>query len=218
MTLLAPLIIPHARTWPREASVRYVGRRPWQAAPTLRLFHCRGQAMIVGMAVPPPTPQLVFREMTLDDLDDMAALLGDPEVMRYYPHPKNRDEALAWISWNQRLYCTHGYGLWLLSLRDTGVFVGDCGLTPQQVDGVTEIEVGYHVRACLQGRGLATEAAGACRDYARDVLGAGRLIAIIDPHNQPSQRVAENLGLVVARTSDNDGRWNSRQLIYAASL
>src|SRR4029453_11485779 len=41
MTLLAPLIIPHARTWPREAPVRYVGRRPWQAASTLRLFHCR---------------------------------------------------------------------------------------------------------------------------------------------------------------------------------
>jgi RimJ/RimL family protein N-acetyltransferase len=177
-----------------------------------------GQARIVGMAVPPPTPQLAFREMTPNDLDDMAALLGDPEVMRYYPHPKNRDQALAWISWNQRLYRTHGYGLWLLSLRDTGVFVGDCGLTPQQVDGVTEIEVGYHVRACLQGRGLGTEAAGACRDYARDVLEVDRLVAIIDPHNQPSQRVAENLGLVVARTSDNHGRWTSRQLIYAASL
>jgi RimJ/RimL family protein N-acetyltransferase len=72
------------------------------------------------MPVPPPTPQLVFREMTPDDLDDMAALLGDPEVMRYYPRPKTRDEASAWISWNQRLYRTHGYGLWLLSLRDTG--------------------------------------------------------------------------------------------------
>jgi RimJ/RimL family protein N-acetyltransferase len=46
-----------------------------------------------------PTP---FREMTPDDLDDMAALLGDPKVMRSYPHPKSRDEALAWITWNQR--------------------------------------------------------------------------------------------------------------------
>ena len=170
------------------------------------------------MAVPLPTPRLVFREMTLDDLDDMAALLGDPEVMGYYPRPKNRDEASAWITWNQRLYRTYGYGLWLLSLGDTGEFVGDCGLTPQQVDGVTEIEVGYHVRACLQGRGLATEAAAACRDYARDVLEVDRLIAIIDPRNQPSQRVAENLGLVVARTSDNHGRWTSKRLIYAASL
>ena len=68
------------------------------------------------MAVPLPTPRLVFREMTLDDLDDMAALLGDPEVMGYYPRPKHRDQASAWITWNQRLYRTYGYGLWLLSL------------------------------------------------------------------------------------------------------
>jgi RimJ/RimL family protein N-acetyltransferase len=65
---------------------------------------------------------------------------------------------------------------------------------------------------------LATEAAAACRDYARDVLKVDRLIAIIDPRNQPSQRVAEKLGLVVARNSDNRGRWSSRQLNYAASL
>jgi RimJ/RimL family protein N-acetyltransferase len=156
--------------------------------------------------------------MTPDDLDDMAALLGDPQVMRYYPHPKSREEALAWIAWNQRLYREHGVGLWLLTLRDSGEFVGDCGLTPQQVDGVTELEVGYHVRAALQGRGLATEAAGACCDYARDLLGVDRLIAIIDPRNRPSQRVAEKLGLVVERDSDNHGRWSSTKRIYAASL
>jgi RimJ/RimL family protein N-acetyltransferase len=66
---------------------------------------------------------------------------------------------------------------------------------PLQVDGVTELEVGYHIRAALQGRGLATEAATACCDYARDVLGADRLIALIGLRNRPSQRVAEKLGL-----------------------
>jgi RimJ/RimL family protein N-acetyltransferase len=174
--------------------------------------------MLADMPAPPPTPRLAFREMTPDDLDDMAALLGDPQVMRYYPHPKSRDEALAWIAWNQRLYREHGVGLWLLTLRDTGEFAGDCGLTPQQVDGVTELEVGYHVRAPLQGRGLATEAAAACRDYARERLRADRLIAIIDPRNRPSQRVAEKLGLVVERDSDNQGRWRGPQRIYAALL
>jgi RimJ/RimL family protein N-acetyltransferase len=83
---------------------------------------------------------------------------------------------------------------------------------------VTEIEVGYHVRTALQGRGLATEAAAACHDYARDVLKVDRLIAIIDPRNRPSQRVAEKLGLVAERDSDNDGRWRSPRRIYAASL
>jgi RimJ/RimL family protein N-acetyltransferase len=170
------------------------------------------------MPVPRPTPRLAFREMTPDDLDDMAALLGDPQVMRYYPHPKSREDASAWIAWNQRLYRDHGFGLWLLTLGESGDFVGDCGLTPQQVDGVTEIEIGYHVGTAWQGRGLATEAAAACRDHARDVLGLERLIAIIDPRNRPSQRVAEKLGMVVERDSDNRGRWSSPQRIYAMSL
>jgi RimJ/RimL family protein N-acetyltransferase len=169
------------------------------------------------MPAPPATACLAFREMTPDDLDDMAGLLGDPQVMRYYPRPHSREQASAWIAWSQRLYRDHGFGLWLLTLRNGGEFVGDCGLTPQQVDGVTEIEVGYHLRTGLQGRGLATEAAAACRDYARDVLGLERLIAIIDPRNRPSQRVAEKLGLVVERESDNHGRWSSPRRIYTMS-
>ena len=168
------------------------------------------------MPVPPPTPRLAFREMTPDDLDDVAALLGDPEVMRYYPHPKDRAEALAWIAWNQRLYREHGFGLWLLNLRDGGEFVGDCGLTPQQVDGVTEVEVGYHVRADLQGRGYATEAAAACRDHARDVLAVRRLVAIIVPDNTPSRRVAERIGLRFDRATTS--RSGQPVHVYAARL
>jgi hypothetical protein len=70
------------------------------------------------------------------------------------------------------LYRSGGFGLWLLSLSDTGEFAGQCGLTPQHVQGTVDIEVGYHIRPELQGRGYATEAAAACRDYARDVLGS----------------------------------------------
>jgi RimJ/RimL family protein N-acetyltransferase len=163
----------------------------------------------------PESARLTFREMTPDDLDDMALLLGDPEVMTYYPRPKTRDEAVQWIKWNRALYRTHGYGLWLLSTADDG-FVGDCGLTPQMVDGVTELEVGYHVLPALQGRGYATEAAAASRDFARDVLGATRLIAIIHPDNRPSQRVAEKIGLhPEKRTVVHGGR---DAIIYAAVL
>jgi RimJ/RimL family protein N-acetyltransferase len=144
--------------------------------------------------------------MTASDLDAMADLLGDPEVMAFYPRPKSRAEALGWIEWNQRLYRERGFGLWAIELRDTGAFVGDCGLTPQEVDGMPEVEVGYHVRRLLQGRGYATEAAAASRDYARDVLGLGRLIAIIDPRNVPSQRVAERIGLGLEKETDWSGK------------
>jgi RimJ/RimL family protein N-acetyltransferase len=163
----------------------------------------------------PESRRLTFREMSPDDLDDMALLLGDPEVMTYYPRPKTRDEAVQWIEWNRSLYRLHGYGLWLLTTADGG-FVGDCGLTPQVVDGVTELEIGYHVLLARQGRGYATEAAAASRDFAREVLGATRLIAIIHPDNRPSQRVAEKIGLrPEKRTTVHGGR---DSIIYAAAL
>jgi len=162
----------------------------------------------------PECDRLTFREMSADDLDGMALLLGDPEVMTYYPRPKTRAEAAYWIEWNRGLYRLHGYGLWLLTTTDDG-FVGDCGLTPQVVDGVTELEVGYHVLPALQGRGYATEAAAASRDFARAVLGATRLIAIIHPDNRPSQRVAEKIGLrPEKRTTVHGGR---DAIIYAAA-
>ncbi len=76
-----------------------------------------------------------------------------------------------------------------------GGFVGDCGLTWQSVNGRPELEVGYHVRLELQGRGYATEAALACLEFARDVVGAALLVAIIHPDNAASLRVAERLGM-----------------------
>ena len=84
------------------------------------------------------------------------------------------------------------------------------------MDGVTELEVGYHVVPGFQGRGYATEAAAASRDFARTVLGATRLIAIIHPDNTPSQRVAEKIGLrPEKRATVHGGR---EAVIYAGSL
>ena len=145
--------------------------------------------------LPKDTPRLRFREMTPEDLDLMAGLLGDPDVMAYYPAPKTREEAAKWITWNQANYAQHGYGLWIVETHD-GEFLGDCGLTWQKINGKSsELEVGYHVRPGRQSRGYATEAAAACRDFARETLNAPRLVAIIHPENTASRRVAEKLGM-----------------------
>lgn len=159
------------------------------------------------------TERLIFREMTDSDLDAMAQLLGDPRVMTYYPRPKTRDEAQRWIDWNQTNYRDYGFGLWILEMHD-GRFVGDCGLTMQEVDGRPEVEIGYHVCFENQNQGLATEAAKAVWRYALDHE-VSRLIAIINPENVPSQRVAEKIGLRYEKTSSAFGRDHS---IYAAAL
>lgn len=144
--------------------------------------------------VPDDTDRLRFREMTPADLEVMADMLGDPQVMAYYPAPKSREEAAGWIAWNLANYVRDGYGLWILETHDGG-FVGDCGLTWQTVNGRRELEVGYHVRSDLQGRGFAKEAAQACVDFARDVARVEGLVAIIHPDNIASRRVAEHIGM-----------------------
>lgn len=154
------------------------------------------------MLPPQPTDRLQFREMTDADLDNITALLGDPEVMRFYPAPKSQEEAASWIHWNQGNYAEHGYGLWIVETHG-GEFIGDCGLTWQQVNGAQKLEVGYHVRSDLHGQGYATEAATACRDYAREYIEAKELIAIIHPDNRASERVAEKVGM--HRVADDRG-------------
>ena len=116
-------------------------------------------------------------------------MLADPRVMEFYPRPKSREATQAWIDWNKRNYFEHGFGLWIIETKAAG-FVGDCGLTRQAVNGRPELEVGYHMRAEMQGRGYATEAAAACRDFAREILEAVHLVAIIHPDTTASRRVA----------------------------
>lgn len=95
-----------------------------------------------------------------------------------------------------------------------GVFVGDCGLTIQDVEGEAYLEVGYHVNVALRGSGYATEAAGAARDLARDA-GIPYLVAIIRPENVPSQRVAQKIGLALERRVSKFG---GDALVFGSAL
>jgi RimJ/RimL family protein N-acetyltransferase len=162
---------------------------------------------VVDQLLPAATERIRFRRMEETDLDAVAALLGDPEVMAHYPAPKSRDEAAAWIAWSQRNYAEHGYGLWVIATPE-GEFLGDCGLTWQPVGDGRELEVGYHLRPESQGRGLATEAAAACRDLAFDTIGVELLVAVIAPANLPSQGVARRIGMRPLHDDARAGRTN----------
>jgi ribosomal-protein-alanine N-acetyltransferase len=143
------------------------------------------------------TERLLLREFVPDDIDALAAVISDPETMRFYPEPRDRAGVESWIERNRRRYRDDGHGLWAMVLKSSGEVVGDCGLARQTVDDVDEIEIGYHVRRDLWGRGLAPEAAAACRDYGFERLGAKQLISLIRPENLPSRRVAEKVGLIL---------------------
>lgn len=119
----------------------------------------------------------------------------------------------GWIEWNRRNYAEHGFGLWVIETH-AGDFVGDCGLTLQEVEGEWFVEAGWHVRSDLRRQGYAAEAAAAVRDTAHDA-GIERLIAIIRPHNVASQRVATKIGLVLEREVHKNG---GPALVFGADL
>jgi RimJ/RimL family protein N-acetyltransferase len=141
------------------------------------------------------TSRLILRELTPDDQDELAKVLSEVEAMRYYPHPFSDAEVAGWIRWNMDNYHKYGHGLWGVIRREDGVFLGDCGITMQEIEGRELPELGYHIIPAYGGRGYATEAAAACVTYAFETLGIDVLYSYTTPANIPSRRVAEKIGM-----------------------
>ncbi len=112
------------------------------------------------------TERLLLREYTMDDFDALYEIMSDPETMRHYPAPFDEARTRRWIEWNLDNYARYGFGLWAVVLKETGEFIGDCGVTIQNIDGETLPEIGYHIHKKYWRRGFAKEAARAVRDWA----------------------------------------------------
>lgn len=152
------------------------------------------------------TSRLVLREITRDpqDLDFAAAMLGDPEVMRFYPHPLSREEAAAWVERAIARYARDGHGLWQVVEKETGARAGHVGLAMQEVDGAWLPEVGYLLHRPFWKKGYATEAACASRDYGF-ARGYERIISLVRVVNLPSAAVARRMGMEVEGHTERAG-------------
>lgn len=173
----------------------------WDVRVTLR--ERRGQRRNYSSSMlPAPTARLRFREMTDADLPAISTLeIGGSRGPE------------GWIEWTRRNYERYGFGLWVVETHDAE-FVGDCGLTMQDVDGEQLVEAGWHVRAPLRRQGYAAEAAASVRDAAREA-GVQHLVAIIRPSNVASQRVAAKIGLALEREVQAYG---GPALVFGADL
>ena len=160
------------------------------------------------------TERLRLRQFDAGDLDALATLVADEEQMTFYPRPKTRGEASAWIDRNVALYHDDGLGFWCLELSATAAFVGYCGIRPRELDGVSEIEIGWHTKKTSWNQGLATEAASAAQHLAFSRFGLSRLVAVIHPDHIASRRVAEKIGMHVEKTMVVEEDY--RAVIYAS--
>lgn len=146
------------------------------------------------------TDRLLLRRLRAEDAAALEAVLGDAEVMRYSMGVLTQAEIFAWLREQVEGYARRGFGPWAVVLRQTGGLIGYCGLFQlPDVGGLPAVEIGYRLARSSWGHGYATEAVCAVRDYAFASLGLTRLIALIDPANTASIRVAEKAGMVYER-------------------
>ena len=145
------------------------------------------------------TERLELRPLVPTDLDDLAAMLGDPVGMASWPAPLTYEESRSWIERNRARYEADGFGRCAVIWRETGELVGDAGLISTVVEDTPEIELGWVVRHDRWGQGIATEAGAAWRDFAFGTLGLARIVSMIDEANAASRRVAEKLGMSLER-------------------
>src|SRR5262249_29446740 len=116
------------------------------------------------------TDRLLMRPLTLADEDDYHRLFSDPEVVRYLGPGgvRSRQENRAALAAAVEHWRLHGYGIWKVTERDGGRFVGRCGLRLGEIDAV---ELLYTLNREFWGRGLATEAAAAAVRFGFDHAG-----------------------------------------------
>lgn len=143
------------------------------------------------------TKRLIIRDFSHEDVDPLALILGNAEVMRFsIAGPLSFDQTKDYL--HHRIlkhYTEHGFGLWALVDKEEDRLIGLAGLMIQAIDGEDLVELGYRLDPAYWGKRLAVEAGVAIAEYGFNELGIDKIISIIDPQNKQSVRVAAKIGM-----------------------
>lgn len=150
------------------------------------------------------TERLILREWRDEDRPAFAAIVADPHVMRYYPAPKSRAEADAWID---RMIAgrADGTGHFLaVERKSDGALLGLTGTGSINFTIPTrpKLEIGWVLGQQYWGQGYAPEGARASLAHAFDILGVPDVVAFTAQVNEPSQAVMKKLGMVRDSAAD----------------
>ncbi|MBR5966579.1 MAG: GNAT family N-acetyltransferase [Treponema sp.] len=150
------------------------------------------------------TERLILREYKREDFDALYEIMSDPQTMEHYPAPFSQEKTRGWIEWNLDNYKKYGFGLWAVVLKETGQFIGDCGITIQNIDGEQLPEIGYHINRKFQRKGYAKEAASAVRDWAFANTDYPALYSYCKYTNAASIKTAESIGMKFLKEYKDD--------------
>ncbi len=150
------------------------------------------------------TKRLIFREIEQSDYDNLKEIISDEETMKYYPKPYDDQGVQKWINWCQGCYKKRGFGLFAIILKDNNNFIGDCGITLQNINGKEVFEIGYHLNKKYWHNGYASEASQFMRDYYFNNTENNEVYSYMNKENIPSINVAKRNGMIFIEEYDED--------------
>ena len=161
------------------------------------------------------TDRLKLRQFSLDDAASLHEILGQENVLRYFPNPNPPafDKVEKFISAQLKHWEEHGFGWWALELREAhkGLVDSDGNLTLigwnglQYLPDTDEVEVGYLLARPYWGFGLAAEGARPALKIAFEQLDLAEVVGIVHPQNAASMRVLEKIGMSFTRQEEYFG-------------
>ncbi len=141
------------------------------------------------------TERLIVRRLSLNDVPALTRILSDPEVMKHSVRGVCDESATRkFIDWCLASYESHGVGPWALIDRRSSELIGFCGVGPEVVVGVEEINLGYRLAKRYWNKGLASEATRAVLDCCFGQRLFHSVVVIIEPEHAASLKVAEKAG------------------------
>jgi ribosomal-protein-alanine N-acetyltransferase len=152
------------------------------------------------------TQRLFLRHYVLNDVDRLFAFYSDPDVVKYIPDaPRTFEETKEELEWFMNGHPKFPeLGLWATIHKETGEFIGRCGLIPWTIDEQHEVEVAFALSKAYWGQGLATEVARALVHYGFEHLQLSRLICLIEHGNQASIKVATKIGMTFEKEGQDE--------------
>ena len=159
------------------------------------------------------TDRCLVRETVPEDVDSFYRIYRDKNITAYMENLfEDREKEREYIrEYIEKVYGFYGFGMWTVCLRETGEVIGRAGLSMRE--GFEEPELGYVIGKKWQRQGIAAEVCGKILDYARDILGFGRIRALMHPDNAASERLCCRLGFQYAGEMEVEGQVYSGYII-----
>lgn len=145
------------------------------------------------------TARLILRAIEPDDLSAYAAMMADPDTVRFLGGATlSREDSWRKLLTNPGLWAWLGYGYWAVERKEDGRLIGQLGFgefrrdMAPAIEGIPEMGWAFHID--VAGRGYASEAAAVALEWIDEALAPVEIAAIIDEANAASIRVAEKAG------------------------